>query len=162
MEPRGRGASAENAKLARRIYDLWNERAFDQVAKMAADNVECVHVPFNATFRGQDGYREFQQGWATAFPDARIEITRIIADDKGAVVEFTGRGTHTGPLSGPMGTIPATGRRGELALCDVLEIEQGKVRRVRSYFDSATLMRQLGLMPGEGTSAQGIGGSSAR
>lgn len=153
-----RSAIEENSRLARRSIDLWNARDFDQVASVAAENVECVSVPFNATFQGPEGYREFMQNWATAFPDGRIEVKRVIADENGAVIEYTGRGTNTGPLTmGPTGTIPATGRRGELALCDVLDIERGKIRRMRSYFDSATLMRQLGVME-EGVGGKATGG----
>jgi hypothetical protein len=42
----------------------------------------------------------------------------------------------------------------------VLEIERGKVRRVRSYYDSATLMRQLGLLPEGGAAGQATGAST--
>jgi steroid delta-isomerase-like uncharacterized protein len=157
VEPGGQGVAAENARLGRRLLDLWNARDFDQLTRVIADNCECISVPTKETFRGPQGYREFMQHWATAFPDGRVEVTRVIADQNGAVVEYTGRGTQTGPLTGPMGTIPPTGRHGELALCDVLEIEQGKVRRARSYFDVATLMRQLGIMPEQGTA--GVSGS---
>ena len=160
MEALGRGSPEDNARLARTILDLWNERDFDQAVRLAAEDVECVDVPSNTTLRGPDGYRESLQRWATAFPDGRVEVTRVIADADGAVVEYTGRGTHTGPLAGPAGSIPATGRRGELTLCDVLEIEQGKVRRVRSYYDSATLMRQLGLITEQGAAGQGTGAST--
>jgi steroid delta-isomerase-like uncharacterized protein len=151
-EARERGASAENARIARMTLDSWNERDFDQATRLAAESVECLHVPFDITYRGRDGYREFMQSWATAFPDGRVEIRRVIAGEDGAAIEYIGRGTHTGPLAGPGGTIPATGRRGELALCDVIEIEQGQIRRVRSYFDSATLMRQLGIRADSGAS----------
>jgi steroid delta-isomerase-like uncharacterized protein len=156
-EARGRSSVEENGQLARRVLDLWNTRDFDRAASFVADNAECVNVAFNTTFRGPEGYREFMQSWATAFPDGRIEIKRVIADENGAAVEYTGRGTNTGPLTGPMGTIQATGRQGELALCDVLEIERGKIRRLRSYFDSATLMRQLGIME-EGVGGKATGG----
>jgi steroid delta-isomerase-like uncharacterized protein len=144
---RDSGPAADNARLGRKIYEeLWNGRDFDGIVRCASEDVEYTSVPTNTTARGRRGYREFSEGWATAFPDARVEIKRITANEDGVVVEFIGRGTHTGPLVVPTGTIPATGRAGELQMCDVLEIEDGSVRRVRSYYDSATLMRQLGLL----------------
>ena len=143
---RDSGPAAENARLARRLYEeFWNGRDFDAIASSASEDVECMNVPANTTLHGRPGYREFAQAWATAFPDGRVEIKRITASDDGVAVEFVGRGTNTGPLFGPEGPIPPTGRKGELQLCDVLEIKDGSVRRVRSYYDSATLMRQLGL-----------------
>jgi steroid delta-isomerase-like uncharacterized protein len=159
-DARGRGSADENARIARTIHDLWNRRDFDQALRFAAEDVECVQVPFNATYRGRDGYRQFMQGWVNAFPDAQVEVRRVTAGEDGAAVEFVGRGTHTGPLTTPGGTIPATGRRGELALCEVLEIEQGQVRRVRSYFDSATLLRQLGVLADDGAPGQGATSSA--
>ena len=41
--------------------------------------------------------------WATGFPDGRVEIENVIEDGDKVVLEFTGRGTHTGPLRTPMG-----------------------------------------------------------
>ncbi len=141
------GEAVENALLGRRLYEeLWNARDFDGMLRHASADIECLEVATNTARQGHEGYRAFAEGWATAFPDARVEIRRVIANDNGVVVEFVGHGTHTGPLVGPAGTIPPTGRRAELSLCDVLEIEEGQVRRVRSYYDMATLMRQLGLM----------------
>jgi steroid delta-isomerase-like uncharacterized protein len=160
MEALGRGSPEDNARLARTTLDLWNERDFDQAVRLAAEDVEFVDVPSNTTRRSLEAYRESMQRWATAFPDGRIEVTRVVADEDGAAVEYVGRGTHTGPFAGPAGSIPATGRRVELTLCDVVEIEQGKARRVRSYYDSATLMRQLGLLSEGGVAGQGTGAST--
>ena len=162
VEPRAQSTAEENEQLGRRLYDLWNKRDFDQLVRYAAENIECVQVPTNATFRGLDGYRQFVQGWATAFPDGEAKVTRVTASDDGVAIEFTGRGTHTGPLPGPAGTIPATMRRAELMFCEVLELERGKIRRVRSYFDSASLFRQLGLKPEEMASGKAGGGASTR
>ena len=71
----------------------------------------------------------------------------MIGSDDYAVVEFVGRGTNTGPLATPQGEIPATGRAIEIPFCDVHRIEDGKITNGRSYFDMATMMRQLGLLP---------------
>ena len=139
-------SAADNAALARKAYDLWNRRDFDGGAALCAPDVEVVNIATGQTFPGPEGVRRYQQSWATAFPDARVEVTHVIAAEDGAVVEFTGRGTHTGPLAGPQGEIPATGRPVEIRFCDVYEIRGGKIARQRTYFDLATLMRQLGLM----------------
>jgi steroid delta-isomerase-like uncharacterized protein len=140
------GASADNARLGRRIYEeMWNERDFDALMRTATEDCEVTAIPFNQTLRGQSGYRQWGESWATAFPDARVEIKRVMATDDAVVLEFIGRGTHTGPLSTPLGTIPPTGKKVELPFCDILEIRDGSVRRARSYFDAATLMRQLGI-----------------
>lgn len=137
--------AAENERLVRRQFDLWNARNFDALEAATADDVEVVIVPFDTMLRGARTSRDHSVAWATAFPDAEVEVTRVIADAEGAVVEFIGRGTHTGPLVGPAGTIAATGRYTEIPFCYVYDIEDGKIRRVREYYDTATVMRNLGL-----------------
>jgi predicted ester cyclase len=71
--------------------------------------------------------------------------TLLVAGDR-AASEHTGRGTHTGPLAGPTGELPPTGRRFELRSAELYELRGGKVARVRAYYDVATLLRQLGLL----------------
>ena len=41
--------------------------------------------------------------------------------------------------------IPATGRSLTLQLCDVMEFRNGKVQSQRTYFDTGSMMAQLGL-----------------
>jgi len=83
-----------------------------------------------------------------------VTIDRIIAQDDYVVVEFTGRGTHTGTLATPAGDIPATGRSVTLQLVDVLEFADEKVKAQRSYFDSGSLMAQLGITAGQPATAE--------
>jgi predicted ester cyclase len=78
---------------------------------------------------------------------AQVEDTNVIAGDNGAVIEFIGRGTHTGTLASPMGEIPPTGRRVELPFCEVYRITNGKIVGGSTYFDLAGMLQQLGLMP---------------
>ena len=51
-----------------------------------------------------------------------------------------------GPLVGPAGTIPATGRAFSFPYCDVLQARDGRFVSHRIYWDNATFLAQLGLM----------------
>ena len=140
------GTQQDNETLVRAVYDAYNDRAFDRVRDLVTDDVELVNVAFGETFRGPEGQRQFMENWAAAFPDSRIEVTKVIDGGDSVVVEFTGRGTHTGPLRAPAGEIAPTRKRVEVKFCEVHEVENGKIARGRSYFDSATMLRQLGLI----------------
>jgi ketosteroid isomerase-like protein len=70
----------------------------------------------------------------------------MVADEEGVVVEFRGRGTHTGPLANPAGDIRATGRKVDIPFCQVYRLKGGKIVSSRLYFDTATMMGQLGLL----------------
>ena len=139
-------SAQDNVKIARKNYETFNNRDFDGAVAQAAEDVELLNVPLGATLHGPEGFRQYVQGWATAFPDSRVEVTNIVASEEGAVIEFRGRGTHTGPLSGPTGEIPATGRSVDIPFCDVIQIKNGKISSIHTYYDVATMMGQLGLM----------------
>lgn len=136
---------ADNADLARRLHEAWNERNFDEIAEATASDATITIVGSGDTFEGVEGSRDYNRMWADGFPDGTVTIDRVIASGDHAVVEFTGRGTHTGTLVTSMGDIPATGRSLTLQLCDVMEFKNGKVQSQKTYFDTGSMMAQLGL-----------------
>ena len=134
-------------RVARSIFDSVNERDVERGASLMAEECEFVEVPTGEVFRGPAGWRQNFDRWLGAFPDGRVEVTTLIASGEWAAVEYTGRGTNTAPFQGPAGEIPATGRSVEMQFCDVLHVRDGKVVEGRTYYDLASLLAQLGLMP---------------
>ena len=137
-------AIAANRHLVHHLVECWNARDFDGYEAMLADNVDVELIPFETTLRGAPTARAHAESQAVAFPDGKVVVTAMRADANGTVLEFVGRGTHTGPLVTPTATIPPTGRGGELRYCFVYDIENGRIRRMRQYYDAATIMRLLG------------------
>lgn len=133
--------------LAASIYDAFNRKDFDACLADSTDDITIDLVPFGTVFEGKQGFLEFMQGFTTAFPDIRIAIAR--QTDAGATVvnECVWSGTHTGPLRGPEGEIPPTGKRVEGArFCEVWEIRDDRLAGIRNYQDVASWTRQLGLI----------------
>jgi predicted ester cyclase len=138
----------DNAYIAQNIHPLWTDRQFDRIlSEMIDEDVEWTTVPTGEVFRGREGFRQFMQGWADAFPDGRAEDTHVYVGEDFAVTEFVGRGTHEGPLRSPAGEISSTGRPVEFELCEVYQIRNGRIHSARTYFDALDLMRQLGVLP---------------
>lgn len=137
---------ADNADLARRLHEAWNERNFDEIAEATAPDGKITIVGSGDTFEGAEGSRRYNAMWADGFPDGKVTVDRVIESGDYVVVEFTGRGTHTGTLATSMGDIPATGRSMTLQLCDVMEFKNGKVQSQMTYLDTGAIMAQLGLM----------------
>lgn len=138
---------AQNASIVRSTYEAWNDRDFDRFAEVLAKG-EVIAMGSGGRWEGSDGARQFAEMWYEAFPDGKIEVRSITETDDTVVIEFTGRGTHTGTLRSPMGDIEATGRPMELQLCDVWSFaSDGTPTQVRTYFDTASMMAQLGLLP---------------
>jgi steroid delta-isomerase-like uncharacterized protein len=138
-------ATGNLTTLAREIYDAFNNHDLESIGTYFADDCKFTEVATNQTYRGPNGIRQNMEQWRRAFPDARMEVTNVVAFGDWACVEFVGRGTHTGPFQTPGGTVEATGRRVELQVCDLLRFKNDKVIDARSYYDTATMTRQLGL-----------------
>lgn len=133
----------DNAEIARITVDCFNTREFEKGAAYLSDEMEWTEVPSGEVFRGPSGFIREYTAWTRAFPDGRVEITNLIDAGDWIVVENVVRGTNTGPMLGPDGEIPATGKFVEVKLCDVMRLRDGKVVEGRSYFDLDSLQRQL-------------------
>ena len=88
------------------------------------------------------------EGFARAFPDARYKLNCGIESGSSAALEGVYSATHTGTLRMPDGTeLAATGRRVSVPFVTLFDIEGDKIASHRAYWDVATVMAQLGLMP---------------
>jgi predicted ester cyclase len=134
-----------NADVVRALYASINDRDPDAGAVHFADTAEWSEVPTGQTYRGPAGWKENMNFWLGAFPDGKVEVTNVIDGGDSVAVEYTGRGTNTGPMPTPEGEMPPTGKSVKLSFVDIWQFEGGKVVGGRNYFDAASLMGQLGV-----------------
>lgn len=87
------------------------------------------------------------KGWKQAFPDAVGTVTSAVASGDKAALEVTWTGTHTGPLVTAEGTIPASGKRQQTPGAIFFTFAGDKIKESRQYFDSLTLLKQIGAQP---------------
>ena len=98
----------------------------------------------NVLHEGRDAVRAFYGEFFRGFPDLRFDITHLHVGEEAIPVEMVLSGTHTGTWFG----MPPTGRRFEIPACAVFIFdEHDKIAGERGYFDSALMLRQLGLLP---------------
>lgn len=134
-----------NVDSARALYQSINDDDPDAGAVHFAGDAEWSEVPTGQTYRSPSGWHENYNFWKGAFPDGQVEVTNVIDGGDQIAVEYTGRGTNTGPMMTPEGEMPPTGKRVEGQFVDVWEFRDGKVVGGRSYYDVAGLMAQLGV-----------------
>jgi steroid delta-isomerase-like uncharacterized protein len=100
------------------------------------------------TIDGPDKIVEVLKGWKQAFPDAAGTVTSAFASGDTAVLEVTWKGTHTGPLPTAEGwSIPASGKRQKTPAALFYTFEGDKIKESRHYFDTLTLLKQIGAEP---------------
>lgn len=136
-------AGAGLSTVVRDLFAACNEKKLDRIAGLVTTGAKAT----NTTFGREFPIRDALQQWATAFPDGQIEIKNLVQAGNCVVAELIGRGTHTGVFEGPTGKIAPTHQHVELRLIDVFDLQNGKISGMRSYFDSSTLFKQLGLLP---------------
>lgn len=136
-----------NMEALSAIFDAYRTRAFEQASELFAPDAEVQNVPTGDVYRGPGGYLQYARGWASAFPDLAVDALRLDAMGETAIAEYRLRGTHTGAVITTAGFIPPTWAQVEIRVCDVVEFRDGKVQRMSCYFDSATMLRQMGLLP---------------
>jgi steroid delta-isomerase-like uncharacterized protein len=77
----------------------------------------------------------------TAFPDQRNELIALHHADDAVIAEFDLKGTHLGSFRG----LPPTGRAFTCRMTAFFLFEEDRLVCERVYFDSATILRQLGI-----------------
>lgn len=100
-------------------------------------------VATGQVYDGEDAVREYYANSRAAFPDQRNEIVSLRHADDAVVVEFDLLGTHQGPLLG----FPPTGRsfRCRMIALFIFPADSSRIECERVYFDSGTILGQLGL-----------------
>jgi steroid delta-isomerase-like uncharacterized protein len=139
---------SENANVViQTLFETFNQREFERAAALVTQDFELEDLAFGMTLHGPAGLLQWFHGFLTAGPDAKAQLLRTMGSGEWIASEHIGRFTQTGPLVTPAGEIPPTGRSVEFRFAEVYQIKNGKIALLRAYYDGATIMRQLGLMP---------------
>jgi steroid delta-isomerase-like uncharacterized protein len=133
----------DHAATARRMYDLINAGDIDAFGDLLADDfIEHEELPDLSP--SKDGVKTFFRIQLAAFPDLRMDVQDIVADDAKVVARVRYTGTHQGDFQG----MPATGKSVDVQLIDIFGFDSdGRVREHWGVADQLTLLQQLGVVP---------------
>jgi steroid delta-isomerase-like uncharacterized protein len=143
----GDDEQAERERRAAIVREhMASENRHDFDATLATfDHPRYELIATGETFDGTDevlGYFAASRG---AFPDQRNELVAMHHTDDAVIVEFDLLGTNTGSLRG----LPPTGKAHRTRMTAFFFFDagpQGKIVCERVYFDSGSILRQLGLL----------------
>ena len=128
--------------VVREHMESENRHEFDvTIATFARPRYEII--PTGEIFDGEEAVRGYFAASRAAFPDQRNELRALHHTDDAVISEFDLLGTHLGSLRG----IPPTGKTFRCPMTAFFFFEGDRIVCERVYFDSATILRQLGLMP---------------
>lgn len=128
------GVEAFNAQDAEAVADIYAEEA-------------VLHDPqVPEPIRGRDAIRASYEQMLRSFPDAHVTMLNVHAEGDLIMYEFRFSGTNDGPIGTPDGDIPATGQPVDMQMVVFSDVnEDGRFQDTRRYYDTAEMMRQLGL-----------------
>ncbi len=141
-------AEQELIATARETIEAFNASDWDRIRALSTEDCVYNELGTQRQFQGPDEFVRVMQGWKQAFPDVQGTVTNAIASGNTVALEISWQGTHTGPLETLDGTIPASGKALVISTIQVIEFDGGKVKENRQYFDSPTLLQQIGAVPG--------------
>jgi len=138
----------ETERVVRQFHESWDLSDPERGMEVIADDCAFEDVARGEKQPGKAAYKADYDRCREAFPDGicRVENVIVSQDAEWAVVEFRNTGTHTGVLRSSLGDFAPTGKRSEVRYCSIMRVKDGMVIEGRDYYDSATIVRQLGLM----------------
>jgi steroid delta-isomerase-like uncharacterized protein len=136
--------SKANEDLVRKFVTIVkNERKLERLGEFfAGDYVE--HNETVASFgKGVAGYQAFLGHLFTGFPDDKVTINQIVANDEWVSYRATESGTHKGTFL----NIPATSKQATWTEIQFFRIKDGKVVEHWVDVDIFSWFQQLGIIP---------------
>lgn len=128
---------------ARGFYDLINAGDLSTFGEAIADDfVEHEVTPGLAPTK--EGVLQFFGMYFSAFPDLRMDVEEVLVSGDKAVVRAQVTGTHQGEMMG----MPATGKRVDVSLIDIIRFgDDGLAHEHWGIFDMLTMLQQVGAVP---------------
>ncbi|MBA3652702.1 MAG: ester cyclase [Actinobacteria bacterium] len=132
---------AARAEVIREHMESENRHDFD--ATIATfDHPRYELVATGQVFDGEAEVRKYFANSRAAFPDQRNELISLRHADDAVIVEIDLLGTHAGTFLG----FAPTGREFRCRMAAIFEFNGDRITCERVYYDSATILKQLGLL----------------
>jgi steroid delta-isomerase-like uncharacterized protein len=135
-----------SSKVIEQFRQAFNNHDAGAASQMYTEDATYMLAGEPDPLRGRKAIEESYATFFRAFPDMNVEYTLTLGSGEHIFAEGIVRGTHTGPWVTPEGEIPPTNRKIELRIAFVAKVTpDGLFAEDRTYFDTATMMSQLGL-----------------
>jgi predicted ester cyclase len=130
--------------LARRYFeDLINAGDIDVAEQILDPRVSFLGPITPAGIYGIEAYKEFLRGWYRGFPDRNFQLLQEWVHPESIATVFRITGTHQGEFLGQS----ATGNAVDVWAMNFLDLEGGRIRHIRAFFNPLDLLHPLGLAP---------------
>lgn len=125
------------------VVPYWNRHDVTGILAHYDEQITWHDMAKDRTYRGKREVGDFLRTLFSAVPDLRLELTTQLPHGDHVAEEYTITGTHQGTLFG----IPATGRPLQIRAVSFVRMLDGRLAEDNFYFDVASVLVQMGLLP---------------
>lgn len=122
------------------------ENRHDVGATIATFHQHACYEVNGETSDGEAAVRDLLEELMAGFPDFSVDIQKVHHADDAVIGEGRISGTHDGPFAG----VPATGRPVDYPAVAIFEFDDDRLLCEKVYFDAATILTQIGVLPEPG------------
>ena len=144
--PAGKSAGDPDAAIAEKWIAAWNSHSPDKMIPLFTADIFYEDVAFGEVSHGSDELRKFAASEFEGVPDLELKLLRANIHGGHGTIEWTFSGTDKGVFN--------TGKKFSVRGVSVIDVRDGKISRNLDFYDTATLMRQVGLLPTPPTDAK--------
>jgi steroid delta-isomerase-like uncharacterized protein len=137
--PEGKSTKDPGAALAEKWIAAWNSHTPDKLLPLFTDDIFYEDVAFGEVSHGSAELRKFFLSEIEGIPDLELKLVRADIHNGHGTIEWTFSGTDK--------DVYKTGKKFSVRGVSVIEMRDGKISRNLDFYDSATIMRQVGLLP---------------
>ena len=155
LAARSLGAAAQDddaPAVVQDWIDAWNDNDPDAIAALYAEDGTYEDVPSGQEARG-DEISGFLADFFAGVGDVELDLANAFGGDDWAVAEYTFSATNQGLFPGA-----PVGASFSVRTATVFELDDGEIQRSSDYYDVATILGQLGVLPAGGATPVPAGG----
>ena len=132
-----------NIATQKQMGEIVNSHQFGKLQEVFASGVKD-HDPADDQGPGPEGFIGWFTQFHSAFPDFKIAVEHMVADEDNVAFAYTITGTHEGPFNG----IAATGKKIKVRGHADLEVQLGREdrRAVGGASHEVGILQQIGAM----------------
>ncbi len=144
--PGDKSSGDRDAAIAEKWIAAWNSRSPDKMIPLFTADIFYEDVAFGEVSHGSAELRKFAASEFEGVPDLELKLLRANVHGGHGTIEWIFSGTDKGVFN--------TGKKFSVRGVSVIDVRDGKISRNLDFYDSAAIMREVGLLPTPPTDAK--------
>jgi steroid delta-isomerase-like uncharacterized protein len=137
-QTRSKAPSSTDKKTIEQLFAAWSSHDPDKLANLFGKDAVYEDVTADHISRGSAEVRKWAAGGFSVFENFKMEVASISVHNGRGVAEWVWTATDK-----------KLGKNFSVRGVSIIEVRGGKISRCKDYYDFATAMRQMGLLPAQ-------------